>query len=497
MKNNIKIIYALLFTVVFTVSCDDLERFPANQIDRANAFQSIQDVEAWNIGLYSNLRSNVYGSRLFTTDVQADQLNATLTYGNRNGAPHRWTEFLANTGVLNSVWNGYYNAISNLNVVITGFPTVETDVASERATIKQYLGNAHLARAYYYHNLVVRFGKMYDPATASSDLGVPILTEFDINAQKPRSTVQEVYDLIESDIAIAKTNLASVPGASGSQTFTKDVVTALEARVKFYKREYAQAKVLADQLINSGKYPLYETLAGLQSMWYRDAQQEVIMSLTTIAPNELANTNAIYLGFIPATGNWRPDFLPSQWVVDMYDDADFRKQVYLDKKTVEQENIEYPNIWVVNKYPGNPALFTGANTNYQHTPIMFRIGEMYTISAESALSVPGSDPLLPLNQLRAARNLPALAGLAGDALTDAVRAERTKELAFEGFRLDDLRRWNLGFTRRDPQNLTLINVGADFNTLSQPAGADKFTWGIPTNEITINQAMEGQQNPGW
>ena len=218
--------------------------------------------------------------------------------------------------------------------------------------------------------------------------------------------------------------------------------------------------------------------------------------MTTSAPNELAPTNSIYLGVVGGQSFIRPDFIPSQWVVDMYDATDFRKQTYLSQRTVEQDGTTYPNIWVVNKYPGNPALFTGAVTNYQHGPIVFRIGEMYMISAESALNIPGGDALTPLNKIRVARNLPASTAT-GPALNQAVRDERFRELAFEGFRLDDLRRWNEGFTRRSPQNTALLNTGSDFTTQTQPAGSDKFTWGIPTNELTINAAMRGQQNSGW
>lgn len=476
-------------------SCDNLERFPANQIERSQSFQSINDAANWNVGLYSRLRGNLYGSRMFLTDVQADQLNATLTYGNRNGSPHRWTEFLANDGTVAGIWGGYYRAIADINVIIAGYKTVPTNTAAEAADLLRYTGDAHFARALYLHKLVVRFAKMYDPATAASDLGVPIPLEFDVTASLKRSSVQEVYDQILADISIAKTNLASVSGTSGAVNLTIDAVSALEARVKFYMKDWAGAKTISDALISGGKYPLTTTAAGLKSMWHVDVHQEVIMALKTTAPNELANTNNIYLGLIPANGNFAPDFLPSQWVVDMYDVADYRKNVYFEQKNVEQNGVVYPGIWAVNKYPGNPALFTAANTNYQHAPILFRIAEMYLISAESASEIPGSDALTPLNALRNARNLPSLVGTTGPALTKAVQDERFRELAFEGFRLDDLRRWNLGFTRNTPQNVNLINTGVDFDTNSKTAGADKFTWGIPTQEITVNPNVV--QNPGW
>ena len=207
-----------------------------------------------------------------------------------------------------------------------------------------------------------------------------------------------MYDQILSDIAVAKTKLSGVAGEKGAIKLNIDVVKALEARVKFYMQDWAAAKTISDELIASGEYLLTTTATALKSMWHTDEHQEVIMALKTIQPDETARRNNIYIGLITATGNFAPDFLPSQWVVDMYSDTDHRKSVYFEQKVVEQSKVEYPGIWVVNKYPGNPSLFTG-NTNYQHSPILFRIGEMYLISAESALNISGGDALTPLTRI--------------------------------------------------------------------------------------------------
>lgn len=497
MKFNKIIINSLIVLCLGLSSCDDLERFPTDQIPIGASFSSMNDARAWNNGMYSRLRGNVYGNRMYTQDVQADQLNASITYGNRNGAPHRWLPFLADASVLQDYWFGVYRAIADINLALANFDNIRTTNATEAGEINVFKGEAHLARAFYYHRLVVRYAKMYDPASAATDLGVPLVLQFELEAKPSRSTVEEVYTQILSDITKAKTLLAGVNGASGARKFNADVAKALEARVLFYKQDYAKAKVVAEELINSGSYPLITTEAQLRNMWTNDFHQEVISSLFVSAPNELGRANSIYLGLIPATGNYAPDFIPSKWVVDAYEDADFRKKVYFEQKNVEQENIVYPNVWLVNKYPGNPALFTGATSNFQHAPILFRIAEMYLISAESDLNGGLGNPLVRLNQLRQARNASMLTGLSGTGLQDAVRMERFRELAFEGFRLDDLRRWNLGITRNSPQNATLIQTGTQFDKLTQPAGANKFTWGIPTRDLTVNPNLRNQQNPGW
>ena len=495
--NTFKNLIKCFLVSLVLIGCDDLERFPFASIEQTQSFQTVGDAATWNTGLYANLRGNVYGPFTYATDVQADQLNATLDYGNRNGFPHRWEGFLADDGLLRTHWGNYYSAINNINVALAGFETIPTENQDEEDELDLYRADAYLARAFYYHNLVVRFAQDYDPSSASSDLGVPIVLEYDLQARPSRNTVEEVYQQILSDINTARPALSSVNGSSGAQRFNIDVLRALEARVRFYMHDWQGAKTIADQLIGSGRYPLITTEEGLNNMWTNDFPQEVIMQLFVSAPNELANTNDIYLRYQGAEDVFQPDFVPSQWVVDMYEDDDIRKNVYFtNDETVRISGIDYSDIWIVNKYPGNPDLFTAANTNYQQAPKVFRIAEMYLISAESALNIPGGNALTPLNALRQARGLDALA-VSGDDLVDAVRDERFRELAFEGFRLDDLKRWDEGFTRRDPQNTAMLLQGANTFTKSVEETNPKFIWGIPTFDVTLNPNLADQQNPGW
>lgn len=481
-------------------SCSkNLDRFPANNIELSQSFQTVKDAKTWDAGIYASLRGNVYGIFTYTTDVQADELNASAEFGNRNGFPHRWEGFLADDYNIRDIWAGYYRGITNANIAIDGFGKIKTASDAEQAELNRYKGDAYFARAYYYSQLIQFFAKAYNPATAASDLGVPLVLAYDIKAKPARATVKAVYDQILSDLGQAKTLLANVAGAQGSPRFTKDVVTALEARVKLNMQDWTGAKAAADQLINSGTYPLITSQSAFQDYWYKDTKTESILQLQTIAPSELANANSIYLGYMPDKKQFAPDFIPSQWIVDKYENNDIRKAAYFDKKSVLLQGATYPDVWLVNKYPGNPALFTGANTNYQHAPKVFRIAEMYLISAEagarSGNAAAEADALLKLNALRGARGLTPAVAVGGAAIFAAVKEERLRELAFEGFRLFDLKRWNEGFTRHDPQNVNMLTNGPGYYTLSISATNNKFVWGIPSNDITVNKNL--QQNAGW
>ena len=496
MKKIVKIM-SLAVVLIVTVSSCDLNKYPNDSIEQSQAMKSIKDATALNNGLYAKLRLNVGGIFTFSTDVQADQLNATLDFGNRNGSPHRWTNFLADDYTIRDVWAGYYDALTNVNNVLNNIGKIQTTSAAEEATVKLYRGEAYLMRAFYYHQLVLRYAKAYDPATASSDLGVPLMLTFDIKLKPKRSSVAEVYTQILSDITQAKTLLAGVAGAQSSTKLTIDCALALEARVNLCMRNFTGAITDANALINSGTYPLINNVDDFKKMWVNDVSTEVIFQMFLDKPNELANTNSIYLGYNAALNKYAPDFVPQKWVIDLYDAADIRKAVYLEKKAVIIQGTDYPGIYCINKYPGNPALFTAATTNYQQKPKVFRIAEMYLISAEAAAQTPATEAaaLNTLNQLRVKRGIAPLTGLTGTALMNAIKEERTREMLCEGTRLDDLKRWKMGFSRSTPQNINLINTGADFDQKTVPAGDNKFVWGIPTNDVTTNSNIV--QNIGW
>jgi len=478
-----------------------LELYPYSTIELTQSFKTVKDATAWNNGLYSDLRGRVYGTYTIPQEVQADYLNAGLDFGNRNGNPHRWGQsFNADDGVLSGTWSGYYSAIKNVNLTIQNFPSIPATTTADAASMAKYTGDAYLARAYYYSELIIRFAKPYEPATAATDLGVPLVLTYDINAMPARSTVKQVYDQIISDINQAKTLLASTAGSQGATKFTKDVALALEARVRLYMQDWAGAMTASNALITSGTYPLINTQAEMTSMWTNDLAKEVIFHSFLSKPNELGNVNNIYLGFISGNSTWDPDFIPTSSFVNLYASTDIRKAAYFSAKSpvVIQGTSYGATITLVNKFPGNPNLWTTAATNYQNTPKIFRVAEAYLIYAEAAAKLGGANEALAinvLNLLRTARGVPPVSGLTGAALMQAVRDERTRELAFEGFRLWDLKRRHLGFTRGTPQNLNAIQQGANYNTLTIAADDNKFTWGIPTNDVTVNKNIV--QNPGW
>lgn len=496
-----------LGTLAAVYSCKDMDLKPYNDLEKSQSLTNFAQARYYNNGTYVLLKGRTYGLFTFSQDVQADQLNASFDFGNRNGFPHRMDDtFLAGDYTIRDTYQPYYVGINNANNAIENYPGVPTTTAAQADSIKKFIGNSHLARAFYYHQLALRFCKDYNPATAATDLGMPLVLKSNINGLPSRASLKATYDQILSDIAIAKTNLANVPGGAATHPsrsrFTIDAVLAMEARVKLDYHDYDGAYTAAKAVIDKGLYTLYNTAANVKAYWHEDARQEDILQLFA-DKSALSNTNGgIYLGFNSGTGRFSPDFFPTQAVIDLYDNADLRKAVYFENKVVLVNATIYNNtLKLVNKFPGNPALFTGATTNYQHKVKVFRIAEQYLIAAEAAFMKTASDETnarFYLNALRVARGL-GVTNATGAALLQEIKDERQRELAFEGFRLFDLKRWGSGVKRGAVQNLNVITKtpAGSFYQLDVPANYDKIVWGIPNYEIIVNPSLKGQQNQGW
>jgi hypothetical protein len=480
-----------------------LDKYPATGIAEGTAFQTMADATAHHYGFYTALRGRVYGLYCYSADVQADLFNASADYGNRNGSVYDWT-FISDDYSIRDVWAGYYSTISQVNFFLDNVGQIVVEPGSDdEKTLNNYKGEAHLLRAYYYHQLVKYYAKAYDVNGVKNDgeWGLPIVDKFNVEAKPSRSTLGDTYQFILDDIAAAKT-LLTATGEAGAEYLTADAVTALEARVYLSMGNWTQAATAADALITGGKYPLVNTAENLRRVWHKGDKAESIVQLyAALSPSETAATNGIYLGDNGKAGaekRFVPDFIPAQWIPALYDNADIRKGVFLQEKQILLGGVD-DKLVLFNKFPGDSTLFT-TTTNYQHKPKVFRIAEMHLIKAEAlahAQATEGS-ALAALNVLRTSRGLNTLAGLSGAGLLDEIKRERTRELLGEGNRLDDLKRWNQSVNRVTSgwQNTSVLAPGGAEQLVKQ-AGDDKFVWAIPDRDMTANPNLAGQQNPGW
>jgi len=495
MKRNILLFFILLGTFSFWACTKELN--PPQAIVKERSLETKRDLMSWYYGFYSYFRTLQYGNFSLLQEYQADMLNATKTFGNRHYT-HRWDDFYASEATVADVYLAYYATIRNVNFFLDKVESYKPKTTGEADTVTIVKGAAHFFRAYCYHELALRWSRPYQP----DELCVPWIGQLDLNAQTPRATQKEIFGYILEDLELAHKFLSKKEGVASSDEVTRDIVKALKARVALTMKDYDKALNAANDLISLGKYSLLGSASDVERYWHEDRpmDESIMMVYGNYTGNEL--TQSMYpllarkreLGLI-----MQPDWLPSQWVLDLYEDSDWRKSVYFTNEKLLNVNDEpyVAKAWAVNKFPGNKLFDQDGKLNYRHLPKPFRIAEQYLIAAEAAQSL-GQDAVASsyLNAVRGSRGLMAVA-LSGDALRDAIREERTRELAFEGFRLFDLRRWEMPCRRHDPQSEEFLSVlpKVSYTELDRPNNDPKFIWPIPHHDIICNPALK--QNPGW
>jgi hypothetical protein len=246
----------------------------------------------------------------------------------------------------------------------------------------------------------------------------------------------------------------------------------------------------------SSVFSLAEDSASYADMFLNDVGSEVIFRVGLTS----SDYNGRYIGYNyynKPQDKPNPDYIPAEWVLNMYDSTDYRLQVNFKNESTTH-GWAWPLVW---KYPGNPAFYgqSGTTTNANMYK-MFRLPEMYLIRAEANAEL-GKDNLAiyDYNELRRNR----ISGYedeiyTGTALKDAIWMERQRELCFEGHHFFDLKRKGLGFTRKPinhPVNGQITNPGPNQNELSVKPENNKWLWPIPDAELRANENIT--PNPGY
>lgn len=172
------------------------------------------------------------------SDNVTDNGNSTL-YTRENEAYYQWEDDIDQTlqDSPAGYWDACYTAISQANQALDAISKLEE--TNELLGVK---AEALLARAYAHFQLVLIWAKAYDPATASTDLGVPYVNEIELELIKhyERNSVQEVYDLIEQDLLEGLKNIdkASYSAEVKKFHFDKNSARAFAARFYLYKGDW-------------------------------------------------------------------------------------------------------------------------------------------------------------------------------------------------------------------------------------------------------------------
>ncbi|PKB17785.1 RagB/SusD family nutrient uptake outer membrane protein [Flavobacterium sp. 5] len=235
---NLKITLLLLMLIGVS-SCDDfLSEKPDNRTE-INTPDKISEVLVYAypqmsyFDIAETMSDNVFDSGLAET-LQKNEQN------------YNW-EIQTETNNIDTqayYWDACYKAIAHAN---TALQAIE-DLGSP-SSLNPQKGEALLARAYSHFMLVTFWSQRYNPATASSTIGIPYVTkpETELVPQYKRNTVQEVFDFIQKDIEEGLpyiTNNYKEPKFH----FNKDAAKAFASRFYLIKGDWNRVIALSNDL---------------------------------------------------------------------------------------------------------------------------------------------------------------------------------------------------------------------------------------------------------
>ena len=514
MKNIFRNILIGGLAVTMIASCD-LNLVPSTSIvyeEGKPLFLSKRDIAEFQNGVIATYRGLHYGSSWQTVEVMTECFNASIDFGNNYGFVHRLgSGFLASDDYTTGIWAGHYGAIKNYNIAIEQCDIVEDEALKADANVLK--GIALFCRASSYLTLARHFSADYEPATAATELAVPLILVYDQLEKPVRATLQEVYDQIIADLDEAEALLSeagtinlngtavNLAGAPKSLAPTVDAVKALKARYYLDVHEYELAAESAMDVIDSeAGYALSSSLEEMNKEFMTDEGNESIIRLyATKTEGAVGCTIYTSVQSTDAEGKFfSPMFIPSQTLVNAYENSDLRKQVWfpVDMYPVKVQGTLYNGITMFTKYIGNPTLQQGNNEDGAHFCKPLMIAEMYLIAAEAyAQSGNDADAAAIIGELRAARKA---GDMTGDVM-DVIKGEWLRETVGDGQRINCIKRWGDGLPARPAQkaaeNIVMNTPASDYTARELAADSHTLVWPIPSYEIKISPALI--QNPGY
>lgn len=350
-------------------------------------------------------------------------------------------------------WNNSYHRILLANLALD-VEKVAPATAAEKIMADNVKGSARFIRAYSFYQLAQIFCKPYDAATASSDLGVPLKTDYDVKVVMPtRSTVAELYAMIIKDLEDA---MSLVPEKQINLFRPgKATVAALLAKVYMHMGNWEKVFQYADQAlkIKSNLMDFSKITGQAQfTVNFADPMPEVIFW------SQSAKPSSTFAGMVVT-----PE------VLALYEVDDYRRAVYFN---------------AAGGFKGSLAGLFAVFSGYTTSELYLIRAEAYVRNGQTGLA------MADLNELRKFRFPSTKTPLAITDETEAlqfIKEERQRELYFRGIRWEDLRRFN-----KDPRFTTTIKHTYEGTEYSLAPNDIRYTLPLPDNEIQLNNYP---QNP--
>lgn len=474
-----KIIYTIIAAALISGSCnkDFLERYPQDQLVDESYWSGESNVRTFSYGFYPAYFSGYGSGYTWGKFFSGQSLNDDFA----GSSP---AQFIKTVPAAGGGWT--FAWVRKANIFIDRIQTVPMD----EEAIQHWTGVGRFFRGLEYSDLVNTFGDV--PWYGQE------LNEASPELYKPRDSRTLVMDSVLKDFQYAAEHVRESDGPAGL-TVNRYVVLALMSRVFLFEgtwqkyhglseeksREYLEAaKWAANEVIESGKYSIADNFRSVFNSLSLAGKKEVIL-YREYEPGILTHSLHSYVNKEPQTGTSKDaiesflasDGLPitisplyqgDKSIAEVMANRDPRLiQTFVQELRVNGVTTVYSTSgYAVRKFLNDDLANQtegSSNLNPTDAPVI-RYGEVLLNYAEAAAELgqlTQEDLDKSINKLRARPgiNMPPLEVIGGEPAVDGVtfvdpekdpdvpamlweiRRERRTELMFEGFRLDDLRRW--------------------------------------------------------
>ncbi len=512
--------------VVFSACKKDiLDTVPNDRVSSAIFWKTATD------GIYAV--NAIYGSldavNLFAldgiTDIGHTNTTFTVEYNIENGT------YDAAHSRIQTEWENGYRSVFLANDVLSNIDKITT---SNTALIERLKSEARVLRAYAYMKLTGLYGDVpliTQPISASEGLVIE------------RTAQAAIWSFINQELTEAAGALPVSYDNADKGRVTRGAAWALKARASLWAGNYAEAAAAAKDVMDLNVYGLLEAYSNLFTYEHENSK-EVILDKQFVAGTNTHNAFAYMAPY--SQRNSSSNFVPTKALADMYTmqngkditdpasgfdprnpyagrDPRMRYTMFVDgdplpsgilfepvpgrggEDEVGKTQYNTSTGYSLKKYIVDEDLTTPGASGLNF--ILLRYAEVLLTYAEAKIELDQIDASVyaAINEVRTRPDvgLPALAtGMTQNELREAVRRERTIELAFEGWRLFDIRRWRTaetvmtgkvyGITYYENDQPVTIEVPS-VNKVFDPS--KHYLWPVPQKEKALNPLLG--QNPGW
>jgi len=539
MKNyRYRLIFGLSLALLFT-NCEKLDLVPENTFTDETYWSSTQKAQTFLNTAYSQMMNSQY---FFYNEALSD--NAYNGRGDIAGAASIASgTYDASLGRMQSEWDQRYAGIKTTNLILSNIDRVPDMNEDVRARMK---AEARFLRAWQHFYLMTWFG---DVPLLDSD---PSLEEALTITRTPR---EEVLNFVLNELSSILEDIPVKSEYSDSERgrISKGAVAAFLARIHLYEGNWSQVVTYCEMIINGsvGDYELFNSYSGLFANQNQYSSEDIL----SIQYAPIDRTWGELFDMVPISVGGRVNSLaPTQELVDSYltlngsnidepgsgfsEDNPYQNRDPRLTATIVYDNYQWQDldgtttIYIepgsdpddaVDEYaPGGSTTSTGYYVRKYFDPnheaglaistnlMLIRYADVLLMYAEAKhelgeFSETVWDETIGLLRSRAGFTDPAAlnypSGLSEQEMREEIRNERRVELAMEGLRIFDIRRWETaedvldGYAHGAQFGPDDIDDGYLRVNLRSFDPSKHYLWPIPRDERLINPNLS--QNPGW